>query len=350
MEYLSNFAHKITSNTMKEKKTLAMATIMATIMATPAAATPADEPGYGDEEQTDSDYDSEDEEVSIENFGLTQEDVEAFIATDSVVGSTEGSAIIPGANASLRISEGMRFIGASDAQKLLEFYWGNAEDTTVLGALVPADATVMNDIQLAYILYYSGNGYISDDDANDIDYDDLLKDMQETTRTYSDTLETLGYPRQELIGWAKIPSYDSDRKILRWAKHLKFTYSDGEESETLNYDVRILGRYGYVMMQAISTMEDADEVIAKGDKLSAQVNFDKDYRYQDFDEATDNVSDWTIGGLVAGAALASKTGLLAKIGLLLAKGWKLILVAVAAIGALFTKLKKGTKEDKTANN
>ncbi len=332
---------------MKSKKTLVMAAIAAAVFATPALAAYT----YENEEPTGSEYYSDDdEEISIEDFGLTREDVEEFIATDSVVGIIGGETIIPGTNARIRVTDGMMIIGSIDTRRLLEFYWNNMEDTTVIGALVPADAQIMNDIRVAYIVYYNEDGYVSDDDANDIDYDKLLQDMQESTRSFSDTLEKLGYPKQELIGWAKSPSYDSDNKILRWARHFKFSYPDGTVHEALNYDVRILGRYGYVMMKAIGSMEEADSVIAKGDRISAQVSFDKGYRYQDFNTETDGVSDWTIGGLVAGAAIASKTGLLAKIGILLAKGWKLILVAIVAIGALFAKLKKGKKEDDSVNS
>ena len=49
--------------------------------------------------------------------------------------------------------------------------------------------------------------------------------------------------------------------------------------------------------------------------------------------------------LTAGGVLAAKTGLLAKIGLLLLKAWKLVLVAAVAIGALFRRIAGRGKRD-----
>lgn len=353
-----------------KKTSLLMATVMATVMATPAAASaaanvssatstapsPEGEPTEQTEEydMPDGAYDggtwnedsAEEEEVGYEDFGLTDEEVAEFIATDTVQGAVGGIATIEGAHATISVPGDMRFLDKRDAQRLLELYWGNAEDTTVLGALVPADAVIMNDIELAFILYYTEAGYVSDDDANDVDYDDLLSELQEYTRTMSDSLAALGYPRQELIGWAKDPTYDSENKVLRWARHFRFSYYDEEANEALNYDCRILCRRGYVMLQALSDMTVADSVIAKGDELSALVKFDKGYRYEDFDPDEDAVSDWTIGGLIAGTALLSKAGVFAKIGILLAKGWKLILVAIVAIGGIIAKI-RGKKKGET---
>ncbi len=356
-----------------KKTSLLMATVMATVMATPAAASaaanasiattamagPEDEPtGQAEEteeyDMSDGTYDggawnedpAEEEEVGYEDFGLTDEEVAEFIATDTVQGAVGGIAAIEGAHATISVPGDMRFLDKWDAQKLLELYWGNAADATVLGALVPADAVIMNDIELAFILYYTGEGYVSDDDANDVDYDELLSDLQEYTRTTSDSLAAWGYPRQELVGWAKAPTYDSENKVLRWARHFKFYFPDGEANEALNYDCRILCRRGYVMLQALSDMTVADSVIAKGDELSALVKFDKGYRYEDFDPDKDTVSDWTIGGLIAGTALLSKAGVFAKIGILLAKGWKLILVAIVAIGGIIAKIRGKKKDEK----
>lgn len=350
-----------------------MATVMTTVMATPAAASAAvtctaatstatsaaagleGEPTRQTDDEPEEAYeaydgDAEDEEVGYEDFGLTDEEVAEFIATDTVRGDVGGIATIEGAHATISLPGDMRLLDRMDAQRLLELYWGNAEDTTVLGALVPANAVVMNDVELAFILYYDEAGYVSDDDANDMDYDDLLSDLQEYTHNISDTLAAMGYPRQELIGWAKDPTYDSENKVLRWAKHYRFTFPDTESNEALNYDCRILGRRGYVTLQALSDYSVADSVIAKGDELSALVKFDKGYRYEDFDPDEDEVSDWTIGGLIAGTALLSKAGVFAKIGLLLAKGWTLILVAIVAIGGLIAKIRCKKKEETKAGD
>lgn len=247
--------------------------------------------------------------------------------------------------ATVDVPEGMVYINAAGARKLLEDYWGNPKDETVLGALVPTIFPTYDVISVAFIFYADNSGHVKDDDAADIDYSDLLEELQESALEQNEELVKQGFPKTEVVGWAKAPAYDSNAKILRWAKHLRFTYGDGEVNDCLNYDVRILGRKGFVMMQAIASMEDADFVIALGDSLAPRVSFVSGMAYSDFDSTTDEVSGNTILGLVAGTTILAKTGLLAKIGLLLVKGWKIVLVAIVAIGALIAKLFKRKKED-----
>ena len=56
----------------------------------------------------------------------------------------------------------------------------------------------------------------------------------------------LGYSTLNLVGWASKPYYDGKNKVLHWAKELKV---EGDEGNTLNYDVRVLGRKFLLFMQ-----------------------------------------------------------------------------------------------------
>lgn len=78
-------------------------------------------------------------------------------------------------------------------------------------------------------------GYVEDDDANSINYDDLLKTNQEENQQRINE----GYSPIQLIGWAAKPFYDNNKKVLHWAKELNF---GGDSLNTLNYNLRILGR------------------------------------------------------------------------------------------------------------
>jgi uncharacterized membrane-anchored protein len=71
--------------------------------------------------------------------------------------------------------------------------------------------------------------------------------------------------------------------------------------------------------------------------MIGSVRFDEGYAYADFDPIRDRVSDWTIGGLVAGSILA-KSGFFAKLGVLLLKFWKIIAVGAVAIAAGIKKI------------
>lgn len=282
-------------------------------------------------------------------------DIEEYMATDSIVGACgEAAEIGGGSGAWIDVPTDMALIGHYDTRRLLEIYWGNPTDTLVLGALVPTADTLLPHTSVAFIVYYVPAGYVSDDDAADIDASSLLEEMRLNTQAANDTLVPLGYPKQELVGWAKEPEYDKGRKMLRWARHLRFSSHDDETgedyvNEVINYDVRILGRRGYVELQAIASLDDAAKAIATGDRLSESVHYEDGLRYEDYDADTDAVSEWGLGGLVAGTVLA-KTGILGKIGLFLLKAWKIIAVAVVGIGAAVAKIlnrrKKKDEEEK----
>ena len=145
-----------------------------------------------------------------------------------------------------------------------------------------------------------------------------------------------GYPRLSLKGWAKPPFYDQVNKKLHWAKE----FNTGEEPNTLNYDIRILGRKGHVSLNAISTMDYLDEVDAHIDDVIYSVNFTEGNRYADFNPKMDKVAAYGIGGLIAGKVLA-KAGILAKLGVFAAKFWKLIVVGFIALGAGVRKFFNG---------
>ena len=142
-----------------------------------------------------------------------------------------------------------------------------------------------------------------------------------------------GYPTMDFVGWASTPFYDEANKKLHWAKELKF---EGSPINTLNYNIRILGRKGFLELNAIGEMTMLDEIKNNIDPILGSVNFNDGNRYSDFNPDIDKVAAYGIGGLIAGKLLA-KAGLLAKIGIILAKFWKII--ALAFIG-LFAGMKK----------
>ena len=276
---------------------------------------------------------------------LTEEEIRLYTATDSIRGE-QGIVTLGDSKAQLSIPEGLVFIDADQTRHLLEDYWSNPEDESMLGALVSAKSLIFDDVDNVFLFSYNDEGYVSDDDAADIDYDDLLSSLQEQTEEANGERSAQGCYIVHLSGWACPPSYDADRHLLRWAKNITVELEDTTQS-TLNYDIRILGKDGFVIVQSVASMDDSESVIAMGDKIAGAVSFQEGYRYEDFDPSRDNVAKWTIGGLVAGKMLA-KAGILAKLGVFFAKFWKLIILVVAAVGGFFSKLfkKKADEADK----
>ncbi|MXV50177.1 DUF2167 domain-containing protein [Pedobacter sp. HMF7647] len=230
-------------------------------------------------------------------------------------------------NATLNVPQGFKFLNKKEGMVVLSDIWNNPPDSTILGLLVPAKTGVTSPDSWAFVLSFDKMGYVKDDDAESINYDDLLKEQQKNTEDANSYRIANGYEKIQLVGWASAPFYDKNANTLHWAKEIKF---GTDSTNTLNYNIRILGRKGIFLLNAVAGMDQLPLVKQNIDKVIQSVEFDKGHRYADFVPEVDNVAAWTVGGLVAGKVLA-KAGFF----VLLLKFWKLLLVGIAAaVGAV----------------
>ncbi len=235
-----------------------------------------------------------------------------------------GEVAVPEADAHFRLGSGFRYLDKADARKVLEQLWGNPPDEDVLGMVVPVAQPLQADDSWAVVVTYSDDGHVSDEDAAKIDYAQMLKDMQAGTREENDERRKAGYETVDLVGWAVPPRYDAGSKKLYWAKELDF---DGTPQHTLNYDIRVLGRRGYLSLNAVSGMSELATVQAGMQQLLPMTEFDQGARYADYDASTDKLAAYGVAALIGGG-LAAKSGLLAKLGVLLL-GLKKLLIPLA---------------------
>jgi uncharacterized membrane-anchored protein len=156
---------------------------------------------------------------------------------------------------------------------------------------------------VAIIITYDDSGHVSDDDAAGINYDDLLKEMQQATRDNNEARKKDGYEPIELVGWAKPPYYDSAAKKLYWAKRLKFgTGTDADD--TLNYSIRALGRTGVLELTVVASMQQLAVVDGRINEVLGMVAFNPGSTYAEFSPGVDKVAEYGIAGLIAGGILA----------------------------------------------
>lgn len=249
----------------------------------------------------------------------------------------KGIIALESGNAKLSVPNGFKFLDKKQSLYVLSDLWGNPADTSILGMLVPENRGVLDSKSWVFTISFDQMGYVKDDDAEDIDYDDLLKEQQEEVKAANEERINQGFPPVDFVGWASAPHYDKSNKILHWAKELKF---GNDSTNTLNYNLRILGRKGIFMLNAVASMNELPEVNKNIDKVIACVQFDQGHKYSDFVPEVDNVAAWTIGGLVAGKLLA-KTGFF----VLLLKFWKFIAIALSAVGSAIWKFFKRKKEN-----
>lgn len=241
---------------------------------------------------------------------------------DATLKFETGKILLPGAIAELNVPAGFKFLNKTQSNFILTDVWGNPPQTDVLGMLFPSNARLANDSTYAFVISFEEMGYVKDKDANKLDYDDLLKDIQKEEPASNAKRAAAGYEPIHMVGWASKPYYDNVKKVLHWAKEMKFGTS---EDNTLNYDIRVLGRKGVLSLNAVGAIYVLDDVKKDIDKVLGMASFTAGNRYQDFDSKSDNVAAWTVGGLVAGKVLAKVGGF---------KALKFIILGlVAAIGA-----------------
>ena len=240
--------------------------------------------------------------------------------------------------ATLNVPEGFKFLDEQQTKRVLVDLWGNPSAEGCLGMIFPEQDGVLMEGGYAFVVQYDEIGYVKDDDADEIDYEDLLKNLKEEEKAENDERRQQGFDPAYTIGWAAEPFYDPDNKVLHWAKEIQF--GDSASSNTLNYNVRVLGRKGVLVLNAVAGMEDLALVQEHVPDVLGIVKFNDGFRYEQFDSNVDDVAAWTIGGLVAGKVLA-KAGIFA----LLAKFGLKFLVLIGAAGAGIWRFFSGRKKD-----
>lgn len=250
----------------------------------------------------------------------------------------QGEIDLRGGLAKLTVPGDFNFLDADDAETVLVKLWGNPPtEKKPLGLLIPAGLTPLSTNCWVVTIDYSEDGYVKDDDAGKINYDDLLKQMQKAVEENNKERQEKGYPTAQLLGWAAPPLYDAAAHKLYWAKRFKFA---GEQAETLNYSIRMLGRKGVLELNAVASMDQLAEIDAQTPKILSMVDFKEGNRYADFDPKVDKVAKYGLAALVTGGVLAAaaKLGFLKLFWVAILAAKKFIIIGIAALVAFFKKL------------
>jgi uncharacterized membrane-anchored protein len=244
-----------------------------------------------------------------------------------------------GTIASLDIPKGFKFLDGKQAAYVLHDVWKNPYSES-LGMLMPEGKSPYLMGCWAVEITYEEDGHVKDDDAKGIKYDELLTQMQQQVTESNPERVKQGSKGLELTGWAEAPYYDAKTHKLYWAKKLKEV---GDSVEFLNYNIRVLGRKGVLVLNAIGGLDQLGEIKAQTPTILSATNFTSGNTYEEFNSSIDKVAAYGIAGLIAGGILA-KTGLFAKIGILLLKFLKPLLVAIAGFGTWVMRFFRGRKE------
>ena len=281
--------------------------------------------------------------VRADEAQMTREQAEALVAN---LRPQQGNIVLQDGLATLHVPSGFRFFDGADSGTVLVKLWRNPPQPNPLGILMPAGVSPLSDDSWAVIITYEDDGYVKDADAEKINYSELLTQMQKDVDSDNTEREKAGYPPIHLVGWAKAPHYDKQTHKLYWAKELKFGPSS---DNTLNYNIRMLGRGGVLVLNAVASMSQLPAIEQATPVILSAVEFNAGHRYGDFNPKADKVASYGLAALVAGG-VAAKFGLFKGLWIALLAAKKFIIIGALAIAAWVRKLFKSKTPSSTESS
>ncbi|MDB4929088.1 MAG: hypothetical protein JWM10_1572 [Myxococcaceae bacterium] len=229
--------------------------------------------------------------------------------------------------ATLRLGPEFRYLDPAQTERVL-VEWGNPPGQASLGMVFPAEGSPFENDAWGVVITHASDGHVADDDADDVNYDEVLTSLREDAVRDSEARVAQHLRPYSLVGWAERPHYDRGTHILYWAKDVDFH----GPHHTLNYSMRFLGRTGVLEMNAVAPLPALPAMRVQMEALRRQVSFREGSRYADFVPSTDRLATYGIGALVAGKVLAKVGFFKLLVGILIA-GKKLVLGAFVALAA-----------------
>lgn len=236
-----------------------------------------------------------------------------------------------GNRAEVPYGKDFRVLSGADAVQRLEMSGNEVDADTVLGILEHKEDGWW------VVLQFDDIGYVKDDEKNDLQADKILEGYK---RGVEERNKRQGGPPTQVVGWHTKPRYNETTHNLEWAP----LFQTGR-AQFINYQVRILGRKGVTRVTLVEDGERAAQTIPEFRKVMDSFKYLQGESYAEF-RSGDKVAKVGLAALAAGGATlaAAKFGLLAKLGLLFKKVWKLAIVAVVAAFSFVRKLFGGRRE------
>jgi uncharacterized membrane-anchored protein len=238
---------------------------------------------------------------------------------DWQAGPTQGDL---GDVAAVAVPDGFLFLDAAETDRILRSM-GNLAHGDERGSLFPK-----SDAEQWFVIFqWDPSGFVKDTDKDELDADELLTAMKKGNEQANEERAKNGLPALTLVGWEVPPHYDEATHNLEWGLRL-----NGSEGQTVNYNIRILGREGVMEATWVGDPSEFGPALPVARKLLAGYDFKAGHRYAEFKKG-DKLAEYGLKGLVLGgaAAAAVKFGLFKKF-------WKLLVFGAIALASFFKKL------------
>lgn len=232
--------------------------------------------------------------------------------------------------AQIKLPAGYRWLDAKDAAKALTLM-GNRSAGRELGLIENTKAGWW------VVIEFDEVGFVKDDEKDKLDADKLIASIRAGTEEMNKDRARQGIPPMSILGWHVKPNFNDQTKNLEWS-----ILGESRGNKFVNYNVRMLGRKGVTEIVLIEDHDKVDAAMPEFRKLISDFSYKGGESYAEY-RAGDKIAQYGLGALVVGgaAAVAYKVGFFGLIAAFLKKGWKLVVLAIAGIGAGIKKLLGG---------
>jgi uncharacterized membrane-anchored protein len=193
-----------------------------------------------------------------------------------------------------------------------------------LTGMEQATVAPASDAEQWFLVFeYEQSGYVPDDEKEDLEADAILKAIREGTEAANQERRKQGWDPLTIVGWEEPPHYDLLTNNLSWA-----IIGESAGQRNMNRIVKLLGRRGVMTATLVSRPEEFENAVTQVDELLTGYRYRPGNTYAEYVPGKDKLAEYGLTALIVGGTGAAliKSGLLARL-------WKPIVAALAALGA-----------------
>jgi uncharacterized membrane-anchored protein len=206
--------------------------------------------------------------------------------------------VIPLSNGDMTINvpDGYRFYSAEEAYAYMQRSDSAAPGGTVLGLLARAGDDIRAAGTWATVISYDAIGYVQPETASGLSDASFEADVRAARNTQNRPFE----------GFIAQPAFVEEAPSLSWAERAA---APGSQGKDLRFEQKVLGRYGVAGLTSIGSADQMPQIEAAAADLRGMLIFADGHRHADFEPANDQVSAYTVPGLVTGVAASDPQAL-----------------------------------------
>lgn len=187
----------------------------------------------------------------------------------------------------LNVPNGYRFYSAEEALAFLQRNNASAPEGAVLGLIARAGDNVRHEGAWATVISYDAIGYVQPETAAGLSDTNFEVSVREARRQRNRPFE----------GFMFEPAFDASIPNLVWAERSAVPGAGGKD---LRYEQKLLGRHGVAGLTSIGSADQFDDIAAAAADLRGMLSFRDGERHADFQPASDQVSAYSVPGLITG--------------------------------------------------